>query len=374
MKEELKDLYGFEEVIMERKIIMDELTSINKESVLDYLKLYPLSSLDYVNASEYVKIRRVNYKNNVAEQLFRLFEVQNIDLLSILVDLGADINIVNSFGFNALLNCADNELSIKKMKVLINKGINIDQCLEDGKNALFRFKNMQIIKLLMDANIDYHVMDKEGKNFLFYQKENLIEIDNEFSKTKSDFNPDWHIQDNDGNSLLHTSRDLKELEFLISKGLNVNAINNEGETFIWNAKSVLGTKEYLEKIIASGLDINIKNKAGKNFLECYVCKETNVKKMTDMADNLKSVMKKINNTAYNSDSHFSFFQKYIEKNTRSQYEIVKYLVENGADVSFMGKNIYANLTCNDEIKTYLENVYLNKHLKITPNNTIKSRI
>jgi len=369
-----KESYGFTEVLIDRKTIMDGINGRDKEAVVNYLKLYPLSSLDYVDASEYFHIRRVEHKNGEPKKLLRLCEINDTDLLETLIDLGADINITDNFGFNALLNCNDHETSIKKIKVLIDKGINIDQCLEDGKNALFRFKNMQIIKLLMHANIDYYAINKEGRNFLYYQKDNLMEIDNEFSKAESDFNPDWHIQDNDGNSLLHTNRDLKEFEFLISKGLNVNAVNNKGETFIWNASKSLANKEYAEKIITSGLDINIKNKAGKTFLECYVCKETNVKNLTDINDNLKSVMKKINNTTNNSDSHLSFFQKYIEENTRSQYEIVKYLVENGADVSFMGKNIYENIKCEDEIKTYLENVYLNKHLKITPSNTIKSRI
>lgn len=96
-------------------------------------------------------------------------------------------------------------------------------------------------------------------------------------------------KDSDGNTPLHLAvrmQSLEMVEFLISKGCNVNISNNSGDTPLHFAYAK-ASKEIIEVLIKNKAETNKKNKAGKTPPEVVeVCeskssKETSAKVTLD---------------------------------------------------------------------------------------------
>jgi len=105
------------------------------------------------------------------------------DLVKMLIDAGADINIENwsgyasSSGSTALINAArGGHLDI--VRVLIKAGANIDFMGRDGDTALMiaaRAGNIEVAKALLDAGADVNIADRYGNTALSYARKNGLE-------------------------------------------------------------------------------------------------------------------------------------------------------------------------------------------------------
>ena len=127
--------------------------------------------------------------------------------------------------------------NFEKVKLLIEKGADIDAKDNDGVTALMyvsRAGDLEIAKYLVENGADVNAKDKEG----------------------------WSV-------LMEASYEghLKVVKYLIENGkVNVNSKDDDG----WNAlmrASWRGYSEIVKYLVKNGADINIKNNDGKTALD-----------------------------------------------------------------------------------------------------------
>jgi len=131
----------------------------------------------------------------------------NVELL--LVN-GADVKVQNKEG-QTLVHIAVQECKYEMLKLLLDNGADVKVVDNKKRTALYYYKfgnaDSRIIKLLEERGIDPAVEDNQGIKFT-------------------------DIKDDFGNTPLHIAASasrLREVEFLVRNGADVNAINNLGE-------------------------------------------------------------------------------------------------------------------------------------------------
>ena len=187
-------------------------------------------------------------KNNDSHNLFR---IKSTEELSKLLSTGTDINMLTSSGQNALFHCKYPEL----MKEMINAGININQTDTLDRNALFYTLFPETLSVLTEHGIDINHTDTLGRNALFYacrpdvarlliqrginvnhrdmynnNAVNIIGINADLLNVFFAAGLDPDIQDHYGNSLIFYPYQTEITDILISKGADINRVNNNGET------------------------------------------------------------------------------------------------------------------------------------------------
>ena len=218
---------------------------------------------------------------------------------------------LDTFGFN-------NGVNIEVIKLLIDEGANLNVRTTKDKKTPLHIASLkwskEVVELLLDNDADVNVKDFVGRTPLH------IAASSKYSDLSSDIvkllierganvNATWNSKgtplhdatfrghkevaallisngadinaiDNGGWSLLHFAAygNHKEIaELLISKGAGVNAINNDGNTplhvivgpkdeyGLFDAET--GTRETVELLIENGADVNTKNKNDNTSLD-----------------------------------------------------------------------------------------------------------
>jgi len=158
-----------------------------------------------------------------------------------------DLNIINAFikyaknvdlqltNSKTLLLIAIENDNIEIVKLLLEKGANINLVTTFGTPLMYCIQNnkLEIFKLLLEEKPDLNIQDINGNTALHYTCKKPIF--NDILKCLLEKNPDLNIQDINGNTALHHASELKwgkTFMILLEMNPDLNKQNLNGETVL----------------------------------------------------------------------------------------------------------------------------------------------
>lgn len=171
--------------------------------------------------------------------------------------------------------CQLNDQNIVKLLIDIGADVNITNCKK--KTALHEVAilgHTEIAKLLIDNGADVNAKDKDNATPL--HKAALVG-DTVIAKLLIDNKANINIQDDIGYTPLHNAASLKScnediIELLINNGANINAIDDEGCTSL-HVAAWYDNKKIVELLLKYGIDKNIKDEQEETAVECAKTEE-----------------------------------------------------------------------------------------------------
>ncbi|WP_286033194.1 ankyrin repeat domain-containing protein [Brachyspira pilosicoli] len=251
-------------------------------------------------------------------------------------------------------------------KALIDNGALVNLRAGDGFNALMeavRTGNIEIAKLLIEHNSDINIKNKDGKNMIMIACEKgNEEMFNILIENNADINEksSWGAS-----ALIYASEkgNINIMQYLIDNGIDVNGkADDNGDTpLLW---AVTGENPYeaSKLLIENGADINATNDSG-------------VAPATILAASTPKVVKLLKDNGADLDTKFlDYYPPIAIAAGAGNLEIVKALVENGADVNYYPNDI--NYTAifhaidqhNYEVAEYLFKNGVDLNIKMKPDN------
>lgn len=230
--------------------------------------------------------------------LVQIIKSENIPLaiklkkIDYLVKLGCNLNEEDSEGFVALMHAKEKEVAEKLIE--LGADCNHVHC-KSGKNVLYYAKSFEVAKLLVDRGIDVYSCfedavrynnkdlalwliklgaDINGKTEYGLPYVHVIaeRANVDMFKEVFPYITDINVKDQYGQTcLMHVVRGLpfdeKErvelAEFLIDNGIDVNAVDEDGQSFLFGLDNNV---KILQKAIENGADINLCDNKGENVL------------------------------------------------------------------------------------------------------------
>lgn len=279
---------------------------------------------------------------------------KNYENVKILLDAGARINEQNDKGFAALMYAVDvNDESI--LRLLVECGADLELKNNEGQTALFLaskgLRNHACLSYLIKSGGDVNIADKFKmtplSNAVHYGDAKKVEI-------LLAANAHADAVNNVGETplmIVAYNDDLDKAKALIKSGADVNAKSERGETPLIYAVDRMHVR--MAKLLAkSGADLNAKDKDGNSplmlsfkreserLVKLFMSKDINVNIQTLNGDSALLMAIRMGNADYsreliakgadvNVTGHGSTAVMQAAK--RGSLEIIKLLVENGAD-------------------------------------------
>ena len=176
----------------------------------------------------------VNYKvGDYAVLHSTVCQKEATDVVQVLIDGGADVNILNNDGYS-LLHYACQHGSLESVKMLVSAGAGVRVTNDEGKTCLHTVAEAgrtEIVRYLVslphvDVNQDTVESDTALHLAVLHVKPDVVQV-------LIDAGADINIQDSEGRSPLHTACELGTLDMvkmLVRAGAGVRATDNEGWT------------------------------------------------------------------------------------------------------------------------------------------------
>jgi len=196
---------------------------------------------------------------------------------------GANISTeTNHDGANALLLVAPFLKDYTLIDYFTSKGLSINSTDTNG-NGLFNYAtkngNIALLKTLISKGVNSNVKTKDGSNAMIFASQGTRRHTNtlEMFKYLESIGVSPNITTNNGTTPLHAlaykSKDIKVFDYFISKGVNINQANEDGNTVLINAayNNDLPVIKHLLKQIKN---INVANKEGKTALTSAISRNT----------------------------------------------------------------------------------------------------
>ena len=211
-------------------------------------------------------------------------------------------------------------------KALIDNGALVNLRADDGFNALMeavRTDNIKMAKLLIEHDSDINIKNKDGKNMIMIACENgNEEMFNLLLENNADINEksSWGAS-----ALIYASEkgNINIMKYLIDNGIDVNGkADDNGDTPLLWAVTGQNPYEASKLLIENGADVNATNDSG-------------VAPATILAGSVPKVVKLLKDNGADLDTKFADDDPPIAiAASVGNLEIVKALVENGADVNY----------------------------------------
>jgi len=200
------------------------------------------------------------------EQLLRACMRDDYDMVRLLVDNGADMNIRDDDGMTPLMVCL-NRGNTDMSAYLISKGANLDVKDEYGNTALMRAikdNSLYLVRMMIEKGANTRIRDDNGNNTL------MVHMGNPSSSLyiltlllNTGMSPD--TQNVDGMTPLMRAASRRDPLFLVEllkHGANPNIRNDNGDTALIIAARN-GLVENVRILLKHGAYTNIKNTKGE---------------------------------------------------------------------------------------------------------------
>lgn len=313
----------------------DELLSLleknkNKTGVREIIELINEGGINAFSKGEIIIGNVTHYANSTPLMIASSYNHYNI--AKALIDNGALVNLRAGDGFNALMEAVRTD-NIEMAKLLINNNSDINIKNKDGKNMIMiacEKGNEEMFNLLIENNADINAKSSWGASALIYASEK-------------------------GN--------INIMKYLIDNGIDVNGkADDNGDTpLLW---AVTGENPYeaSKLLIENGADVNAANDSG-------------VAPATILAASTPKVVKLLKDNGADLDTKFlDYYPPIAIAASVGNLEIVKALVENGADVNYYPNDI--NYTAifhaidqhNYKVAEYLFKNGVDLNIKMKPDN------
>jgi ankyrin repeat protein len=170
-----------------------------------------------------------------SKELFSASEIVRPDILSELIKLGVNVNDRNPDGITALMMTHDSDTA----KILIKAGADVNAVDNRGRTALMYSRNGHITKALLKAGANHLVVDNERNNALHFATRGNFDLANDDDIT---------------------------IKLLVDAGVDVNHVNNNGETPLMYSIGASNTEWLFPIFIQHGVKINLVDKNGRTAL------------------------------------------------------------------------------------------------------------
>lgn len=190
--------------------------------------------------------------------LFDVINYNNLELIKLFLNNGADANVTDNNGNTPLSLMIDNGLKLKK--------------LNDRESFLER------VVFMLKFRVDTNAIDKDGRTI--YHKA-VIADDLELVEKLLTKKADLNIKDRQGRTALHHTQwkgNYKIARLLISAGADMNEPDHAGFTIL-NYAAILGHTKLVVVLIASGVLMYNKAKKSKAICAFFREKEENLGKL-----------------------------------------------------------------------------------------------
>lgn len=215
------------------KIVLEKIDDINKKSAREKSPLFVACQFGNFEAAKAFieKGADVNALNNKLQTpLMAACSGGYYEIAELLIKNKADVNKFDSYGHSALFYCVTRP---QLMTLLLDFGAKVNAKNKSGKNVVMdcaelyssNFIMLDSLKVLEKYKADFKSTDKDKDTVLHY----LMRSNAQFYK-------------NDGNS----EKMLEIIDFLLSKGVNINAKNSAGRTIAYYCEDE-DLKKELEK-------------------------------------------------------------------------------------------------------------------------------
>jgi ankyrin repeat protein len=330
-------LYPIEKMIQKNILRCNNLTRLfkyynNKNDLVHNAKLLGCHSL--LSAVEHLdrNILKVNAMTLGSETaLMYACKEGQIANVKKLIDQGANVNVVDNQGMNAL-HYASWCLSVNTeiMDLLISKGVDVSAKTLDGKTALlYACKESQIknVKRLIDRRANVNVADNNGMNALHYASWS-VNVNTDIIDLLIRNGVKVNAKSLDGKTaLLYACKEsqIKNVRKLIARGADINVVDNQEMNALHYASwSVKVNTEVIDLLISEGVDVNAQTLDGKTAL-LYACKESQIKNVKRLIDCRANV-----NLADNNGMNALHYASWsVNVNT----EVIDLLIRNGVKVN-----------------------------------------
>ena len=248
---------------------------------------------------------------------------------------------------------------VKALKILLNKGIEINEKYDNGSTALLIASekgDKEIVKLLLDNGASVHDKDNDGDTALILASETG---NKEIVKLLIECGANVNYRNNKGStSLILASRmgKIEIVKILLEEKANINEKDNDGITALMIA-SEEGNKEIVKFLIENGAEIKSKAKNGEGVLISGV-----------YSNNKEIVELLINEGASVGDKGNSNHTALMLASKLGNKEIVKLLIDKGANIDDIDMYGYTALMMareegHFEISRFLKEIGANIHDK-----------
>lgn len=199
---------------------------------------------------------------------------QNTQVYDLLIKHGAVLkNNTNHDGANALLLAVGADTSFQLTPYFQSKGLDIKSKDNDGNTAFdyaARSGNIKTMKLLLEKGV------KSGGNAMLMAAQagrrggNGIEVFQYLESVQVKPNAISKTGDNALHAIVRRPGQMAIINYFLGKGLNVNQVNEEGNTVLMNAAASNRDTATLALLLPLTKDINLQNKAGMSALALAV--------------------------------------------------------------------------------------------------------
>jgi ankyrin repeat protein len=234
------------------RVLIDAGADVNLKSTDGYTPLFLAVQEKHKPVIEYLlsKGARVDEKNGpdgVTALMNACFD-ESLDMLMMLVDAGADVNLKSNEGYTPLYNAVQAKETYN-IEYLLSKGARIDEkCGPHGLTALFKACTdgaLYVAKNLVDAGADVNLKTTQGFTPLFVA-----------------------VQE----------KHKPVVEYLLSKGANIDEKNGDGEFTALYKACFDGSFDIVSVLVDAGADASLKS-SGKTPLEIAI--ENNHKEVVE---------------------------------------------------------------------------------------------
>ena len=203
--------------------------------------------------------------------------------VELLLTLGADPNIADADGDTSILSAIEGYCNVNTMQRLVDNGAKVNATNNKGLTALLKacaYRQMDVVKVLLEAGADPTIVDDVHYSSLH------AAVDGRCSKDTLHVLIDYgaHIDATrkDGtNALLRacTTGQSDSVMFLLEAGAGVSITKPNGDTCLHTAVKGKCCKEALQKIIEQGINVNTLNNRGETplFHACLSAQGESVK-------------------------------------------------------------------------------------------------
>ncbi|MBW5397594.1 ankyrin repeat domain-containing protein, partial [Brachyspira pilosicoli] len=288
------------------------------------------------------------YSKTLDELLFSAVEDNNIKKVKSYLDQGANCNALDSYDRTALINASVSGYD-DIAKLLIEEGTDVNIRDKAGATALMytaRDTNYEMVEFLLKNGADVNIRDTEGDTALYYsiehnsrgqknETENAIKILNLLIKYGADVN----TKNDKGTSLLDVSYRISQsfdknkemFKILVENGFDLESKINDDSSDYTPLMIAVYKEDYdmVKYLLDKGANPNASNNENKTAL------------MIAIANNNFDISKLLIQQGANINTQDEYgYTALMRAAMIGSYEMVKFLLENGADANT--KDNYGN--------------------------------